>query len=270
MTAHHTIDHFPASRLATFDVGRLSRAKHQMVALLEVDVTRARGRLRAARRAGAAISFLAWFMRTAAVTVAEHPAVHGVLRGRTRVVYREVDIALLVEREVDGTSVPLPVVIRDCGTRSALDIEREIRAAGSQEISGTADYQLGRHRLALATSLFYRLPQLLRIAVMRAMLRRPGVRKANMGTVVVTSLAAGTRYPAWMVPKTIHNLAFGLGSVVRKPRVVGEAVEPRDVLHLTVLLDHDVVDGAPAARFVSKLVANLERGFGLDEENTAG
>jgi pyruvate/2-oxoglutarate dehydrogenase complex dihydrolipoamide acyltransferase (E2) component len=33
----------------------------------------------------------------------------------------------------------------------------------------------------------------------------------------------------------------------------------RDILHLTVLFDHDAVDGAPAMRFVSRLVDRLQR-----------
>lgn len=62
-----------------------------------------------------------------------------------------------------------------------------------------------------------------------------------MGSVIVTSVAPGLQFPGWILSRSMHNLAFGFGSVVRKPRVV----------HLTVLFDHDVVDGAPAARFVS-------------------
>jgi hypothetical protein len=46
-------------------------------------------------------------------------------------------------------------------------------------------------------------------------------------------------------------------------------IEPHEILHLTVMFDHDVIDGTPAARFVSRLVALIESGYGLDEELTA-
>jgi pyruvate/2-oxoglutarate dehydrogenase complex dihydrolipoamide acyltransferase (E2) component len=39
-------------------------------------------------------------------------------------------------------------------------------------------------------------------------------------------------------------LVVGLGAVTRKPWVRGNAVQLRDILHLSLLLDHDVVDGA--------------------------
>jgi pyruvate/2-oxoglutarate dehydrogenase complex dihydrolipoamide acyltransferase (E2) component len=37
------------------------------------------------------------------------------------------------------------------------------------------------------------------------------------------------------------------------------------MLDLTVAFDHDVVDGAPAARFVKRLVELIESGYGLEE-----
>jgi pyruvate/2-oxoglutarate dehydrogenase complex dihydrolipoamide acyltransferase (E2) component len=37
------------------------------------------------------------------------------------------------------------------------------------------------------------------------------------------------------------------------------------MLNLTVAFDHDVVDGAPAARFVNRLVELIENGYGLEE-----
>jgi pyruvate/2-oxoglutarate dehydrogenase complex dihydrolipoamide acyltransferase (E2) component len=39
------------------------------------------------------------------------------------------------------------------------------------------------------------------------------------------------------------------------------------MLSLTVIFDHDVVDGAPAARFVKRLVELIEGGYGLVKTN---
>jgi len=41
-------------------------------------------------------------------------------------------------------------------------------------------------------------------------------------------------------------------------------VQKRDILHLTIVLDHDVIDGMPAFKFVSDLVERLERAEGLE------
>jgi pyruvate/2-oxoglutarate dehydrogenase complex dihydrolipoamide acyltransferase (E2) component len=260
------VETLPLSRIGTYDVGVIGRNKHHMMGLLEVDVTTAREELRALRRAGTSVSFTSWFVRSVAEVAAEMPEVHGALQGRRRrVLFDEVDIALMVERDVEGTVVPLPVVLRNCASKGIDAIEAEIAKAKAQPIEGTRDYELGRRRSPLFMQLFYRLPQRVRVWIMKSILRSPERRRATMGTVMITSLAGGLRAPGWIVPKSMHNLVFGLGAVVRKPRVVGEEVLPRDVLHLTLLFDHDVVDGGPAARFVSRLVRRLETASALTQ-----
>ncbi len=260
-----TVETFPLSRLATSDVGVIGRRKHHIMGLLEIDVTAARTRLRALRREGRPVSFTVWLVKTIAAAIAEMPEVHGILRGRRRVVFEGVDLSVMVERVVDGNPVPLPVVLRGCERLTLQEIESMVTAAQAQSVEGPRDYELGRRRSRLVMSAYYRLPQALRVRIMKWIVKNPFRRKAAMGTAIVTSVAAGTRFPGWMIPKSMHNLAFGVGAVVRKPRVVAEEVVPRDVLHLTVLLDHDVVDGAPAARFVSRLVRKLESAEGLPQ-----
>jgi pyruvate/2-oxoglutarate dehydrogenase complex dihydrolipoamide acyltransferase (E2) component len=38
----------------------------------------------------------------------------------------------------------------------------------------------------------------------------------------------------------------------------------REYLNLTVSVDHDLIDGAPAARFTQRLKELIESGYGLD------
>ena len=54
-----------------------------------------------------------------------------------------------------------------------------------------------------------------------------------------------------------------IAGVSRKPWVVEDRVEARDVLSLTVLFDHDVIDGVPVALFLRRLVDLMEHAFGL-------
>ncbi|HVX23138.1 MAG TPA: 2-oxo acid dehydrogenase subunit E2 [Acidimicrobiales bacterium] len=50
-----------------------------------------------------------------------------------------------------------------------------------------------------------------------------------------------------------------IGGMSQRPRVVDGRVAVRDVLDLTVSVDHNVVDGAPATRFGAELRALMER-----------
>jgi pyruvate/2-oxoglutarate dehydrogenase complex dihydrolipoamide acyltransferase (E2) component len=43
-----------------------------------------------------------------------------------------------------------------------------------------------------------------------------------------------------------------------------ERIEVREMLALTVSVDHDVIDGAPAARFGARLAELIESAAGLD------
>jgi pyruvate/2-oxoglutarate dehydrogenase complex dihydrolipoamide acyltransferase (E2) component len=84
-----------------------------------------------------------------------------------------------------------------------------------------------------------------------------------MGTVLVTSLGMIGKVNGWLIPYSIHPVCFALGSVVKKPSVVKNNISIREFLEITILIDHDVIDGAPATRFVSKLSKLIENGYGL-------
>jgi hypothetical protein len=179
--------------------------------------------------------------------------------------FEDVDISVVVERQVGDARVPLPLVIRRTNEKSASAIHAEIRAAQTQPLESEGDYVLSRERpSATAMRLYYALPQWLRVLALRWICRSPFRCKAHMGTVMITSVGSTAHVPGWILPKSIHNLCFALGSVVKKPWVVGERIVAQDILHLTVLFDHDVVDGAPAARFLADLVRRMEAGVGLE------
>ena len=59
---------------------------------------------------------------------------------------------------------------------------------------------------------------------------------------------------------------------LRKPQasttLVEGRIEPRERLSLTLVFDHDVIDGAPAARFARRLMELIESGYRLDKEQT--
>jgi pyruvate/2-oxoglutarate dehydrogenase complex dihydrolipoamide acyltransferase (E2) component len=67
----------------------------------------------------------------------------------------------------------------------------------------------------------------------------------------------------WVIPVSVHPLSFAVGSIIKKPGVVDDRIEIREYLYITVSVDHDVVDGAPAVRALSKLTKLVEKGFGL-------
>jgi hypothetical protein len=61
---------YPSSRRFTFDVGRIGREKHHVKALLEIDVTDARSKIKLNRQSSKKISFVAWLIKVIADCVA--------------------------------------------------------------------------------------------------------------------------------------------------------------------------------------------------------
>ncbi len=260
MNAPITTTSFPRSRLSTIDLGRLSRDRHHGVALLEIDVTRARTLLRSRKRSGdSSISFLAWLAKSVASSLARHPAVHAVRTGRRRIAQLpDVTASLLVEREVDGRRVPLPFVVRSADSRALAEIEGEIAAARTTPVDPRTVIVGGRAR-SLLGALYCALPGFVRRGVLKRAIESPRRVHRTMGSVVITSIGMGGRVRGWFIPRTLHPVCIGVGSVAPKASVINGTIEAREVLHLTVLVDHDVVDGAPAARWISDLARALEQ-----------
>jgi pyruvate/2-oxoglutarate dehydrogenase complex dihydrolipoamide acyltransferase (E2) component len=81
--------------------------------------------------------------------------------------------------------------------------------------------------------------------------------------VAITSIGIKGNVNGWFIPASVHPVCFGIGKIAKKAVVVDDKIEIREMLNMTVLLDHDVIDGAPMARFISKLADNIEKGAGL-------
>ena len=88
--------------------------------------------------------------------------------------------------------------------------------------------------------------------------------KRTMGTVSVTSVGMfGKVGSGWGIRVEFHPLTVALGAITRKPAVVGDRVEAREFLGMTIVFDHDVVDGAPVATFLQRLRELMEKAFAL-------
>ncbi len=95
------------------------------------------------------------------------------------------------------------------------------------------------------------------------MIKRPFFFKNSMGTVMVTSVGMIGEMHGWIIPVSVHPLCFAVGSVVKKPWVVDDEIKIREILYLTALVDHDVIDGAPAVRAFTRLKKLVETGHDL-------
>jgi pyruvate/2-oxoglutarate dehydrogenase complex dihydrolipoamide acyltransferase (E2) component len=170
----------PSSRVGTFDVVYIGNRTHHVAGLVEVDVTEAQRALAAGRprqeksqpehtpqtdgtnqtgqktqtpatagatAQGSRVSFFTWMVKQISDTVARNSHVQA-MRGRRGqlVVFDEVDACVILERALEGTRVPLPLVIRRANRKSAEEIQAEIRDAQVQPINNERDWVLSKER----------------------------------------------------------------------------------------------------------------------------
>jgi pyruvate/2-oxoglutarate dehydrogenase complex dihydrolipoamide acyltransferase (E2) component len=64
-------------------------------------------------------------------------------------------------------------------------------------------------------------------------------------------------------PVAPPTLMITVGGIATKPRYVAGQLQAREMLDLTISVDHEVVDGALAARFARRLAQLVEQADGL-------
>lgn len=261
---NYRLEEFPQSRIGTVDIGIASHMKHHIRALIELDVTEARIRIAQKKKDGEKISFNSWLIKCISMAIEEFRELQGIRKGRKQiVVFEDIDISIMIEREVGGIKMPLPYVIRKTNEKSISEIYDEIRQAQEQTIEDEGDFVLGGEKHTSRMRFYYSMPGLIRKQIWKHIIKNPFLTKNSMGTVMVTSVGMMGRIKGWLMPVSVHPIAFAIGSIVKKPGIKDDRIEIREHLYVSVSVDHDVVDGAPAVRALSRFSSLAEKAAGL-------
>lgn len=81
----------------------------------------------------------------------------------------------------------------------------------------------------------------------------------------LTSVGMFGQGGGWEIPVSNHTLQVTLGGIAQRPALVNGQLETRQVLCITISFDHDIVDGAPVARFAQSLKELIEGTAVFDE-----
>lgn len=249
----------PRSRIATFDTFSVGLLKHHVSAMLEFDVTDSRKKLHDLRKNGITVSFNAWIIKVISSVLEKYPEASAFLYSKKKlIIFDDINISILVEKKIGDNRVPIPLVIIKTNEKSALDITQEIENAKKQDLSGSEIVL--RKKQAFSEKLYYHLPGFLRRTVWKIILDNPRFAYSKMGNVVITSVGMTGRINGWFIHKSVHPLSFGIGSIIKKPVVIDNEIRIREILNMTILVDHDVIDGAPMVRFLNDLTKYIETG----------
>jgi len=197
--------------------------------------------------------------------VDEDKAVQAYLKGRKQfVMFDDVSVALTVERKIGERGALMGHVIWSANRKTYREIHQEIRSVQSTPVPPNRGLPTWFRSAML---LPWPLSRLFIALLGMAGRRDPTVFVSMAGTAGITAIGMfGKGHSGWGIYSTSHSLELVVGSTAWKPAVVEGRIEPREILCLTVVFDHDVIDGAPAARFTRRLVELIESGYGLDED----
>jgi len=246
----------PYSKIRRFMAAefRLSHRMPMIHGLIEVDVSRARTFLREYKaKSGESLSFTAFLIACLAQAVEEHKAVQARRKGRKHLIlFEDVDVLTYTERAV----APMPIIVRAANSKTLREIHREIRAAQVQdEVKAVVGFNLVQY-----------LPPFLINPLLRILGRNPQMMKKYVGTVGLSSVGMFGKGAGWGIPPANPpTLWVTVGGIGPKPGVVDGQIAIREYLSLTISFDHDIIDGAPAARFTQRLKELIESGYGLED-----
>jgi pyruvate/2-oxoglutarate dehydrogenase complex dihydrolipoamide acyltransferase (E2) component len=237
----------------------IGRQRNNIHAMTEVDVTEPRRLLREHKqRTGENLSFTAFVVACLSRAIVEHPNLNAFRKGRKLILLDDVTIGVLIEREVSGEKVPEPVGIRAAQAKSLRQISDEIRAA-QMSSHGECGGLSGSRWLHL-------IPGFLLRSFIRMASRSIGM-NSRFGVVGVTAVGMFGSDALWFIPLSGATVTVTVGGIVTKSSERNVVPDMREHLCLTATFNHDIVDGAPAARFLKRF-SNLLMSSDLVREAT--
>jgi hypothetical protein len=206
-------------------------------------------RLRLAQQ-GQRVTVTALLIKAIAVAQMKHPDTRTAMLPWGRIAtLNEIVASFTVERMVEGQPVVYFGAIKAPHLKSIFEIARELKENGARDMNEIHQLDL-EHR-------FSKFPWLLRRLILWAGLQHPALRMMVLGaTFGVTSLG---KYAIRLVlPPCVCATTFGVGNVEDRPVVRGGEIVIRPMMSIALNFDHRLIDGAPAARFLTDLRLLLE------------
>lgn len=240
-------------RKAVIASASITKQKNVIHNVTEIDISIPRELLREYKDSNnESLSFTGYIAKCFASTILRHPNLNSFISGRNVIYINDIVISILVERRIDNEYVPEPLVINNCDKKSLWDIHSEIRETQNDNKNGHLGQLSGNSWFQFIPS--FLLKAFVRIADKNV---KMGIK---YGKLAITSVGMFTKYPIWLIPHGSATVLLSIGSIYNKLVLKDDKVENREYLNLTVSFDHDIVDGAPAARFIDDLIEEIQSG----------
>ena len=256
----HTIAPFSLERKQIVDFLRIAKAKHTAYVNLEIDITGIRDKIRQARRnQGRYASLTGYLLYCYAQAIADNKMIQAYRRKGQLVIFDDVDVSTMVERTLDGVQIPVSYILRKANEKSVFDISEEIRNAkmrDTDDLIDSTEMQNKKKLIEIVKRIGF-----MRRWFLRRMFKDPFLKKKFNGTVGFSSMGMFTYgLGGWIIPITPQVLSAMVGGIRELAGFEGEKVVKKELIDITISMDHDILDGAQTARFIDKFRKIIGRG----------
>lgn len=250
----YIIKQYPRIRHATVDLLNAAKRKNMIHSLIEVDITEARKTIKQIKsNTKIYISFTGYIIYCVSKVLDANKIMHAYRNRKNQLVlFDDVDVSTTIERKVNENNEVVAMIVRGANHKTAAEISQEIKDEKEENVKDAEVFK--------SINLFLAIPSFIRQLVFRLLDRSPKLMKRKAGTVMVTSANMTGAGAAWGIPIATHTLNVAIGSIVERVVKKDNQFEPRQHLCLTFSFDHDIIDGAPAARFIRSLKKVIEKG----------
>lgn len=200
-------------------------------------------------------TYMAFVAKATALALKEHPNLNVMVQERpwgTRLVHlNHLTATVAVERNVDGVDTVFAPMVLQVDKKSLGDLTQQFQHFAQAQVSEIPEFVRFQQLVKWArwipslVGVLFRIPSL-----------SPGLwAKFRGGSYAVTSPGkyggCDQVLPPW-------PLTVSFGAIKLRPWVVGEQVQPRKTMRLTLTVDRRIANGAPLARFAECLRKLLE------------
>lgn len=236
----------------------VSKKKNAIHSFTEIDITKPLAYLAEYKeKYHIKLSFTGYLVACFAEVIKAYPRFNSFISGNRHIILDDIIISVLIERKIKNEFVPEPLVIKTCQNKTYLDIHHEIRDAQAQR-----DQEFGG--LSHSNYLRFIPGGLLRAFVSLA--DKSKVMAGKYGKLGITSVGMFSKEPIWFISHGSATVLLTIGSIIDRVILIDNKFENRKHLCLTVSFDHDIIDGAPGARFMNDLIQEITCGDIIEKE----
>lgn len=168
---------------------------------------------------GIKLTFMPFFMKAAASALKEFPMVNASLDGDNIIFHRDINLGIAVALE-SGLMVP---VVKNADSLSVVGLQKALNDVADR--------------------------------ARKKQLKPDELKESSFSISNYGSYGSIFATPAINQPNTA---LLGLGALHKAPVVVGDAIAVRSICYATLTIDHRLIDGALAAKFLEHMRATLE------------